>query len=99
MAFAGIDDGLGYQQFTCDTSTGLTLTSPTVLGTPAYFLIKPEAQAVRWRDDGVAPTATVGQPLAAGEAFKYDSKNIAKLRFISQTAGGIINATAYGKLP
>lgn len=99
MAFSGIDDSLGYQQFACDTSTGLTLTAAVVKGTPAYFLIKPEAQAVRWRDDGTAPTATIGQPLAVGETLRYDAKNASQLRFIAQTAGGIINATAYGKLP
>lgn len=99
MAFAGIDNSLGYQQFTCETATGLNLSSSVVKGTPAYYLIKPEVQSVRWRDDGTNPTATVGNPLAVGETLRYDAKNASNLRLIAQTSGAIVNVSAYGKLP
>lgn len=36
---------------------------------------------VRWRDDGTAPTASVGVPLNAGEELDYDG-NQAVIQFI-----------------
>jgi hypothetical protein len=93
MSFGGTDDSLGYQQFTVVASTGVTMPANV---TPNYWIFVAEAQAVRWRDDGVAPTATVGMTLAVGVPLRYDSKNINKLRFIEATSGGIVNATAYG---
>lgn len=96
MSFAGIDDSLGYQQITVTAVSSIVQRANV---TAAYYIIKVEAQAVRWRDDGTDPTTTVGMPLAVGETLKYDSKSINNLRFIAQTAGGIINVTAYGKNP
>ena len=52
---------LGYQQIT-------SLTASTALTVPAgatLAVIVPESQSVRWRDDGVAPTASVGMPLTS----------------------------------
>jgi len=89
---------MGYTQQTVDTSTALTV--PTVDPTtgskmqPTLALIVCEAQAVRWRDDGAAPSSTVGMPLAVGVPLPYDG-DLTKIRFISQTAGGIINVSYY----
>ncbi len=90
---------LGYQQIsTLSSSTGLTV--PTIdpstgLAAKANFaLITPEAQAVRWRDDGAAPTATVGMPLAAGVTLQYDG-DLTKIRFIEQTGGAKLNISYY----
>lgn len=60
------------------------------------LLISCEAQAVRWRDDGTAPTAAVGMPLAVGveRMFPARAKN---LQFISVVAGAILNVTVYGQ--
>lgn len=95
---------LGYGQFAAgaiDTSTLLsTITVGGVAGIPAgtsLVLIVPEAQAVRWRDDGTAPTAAVGQPLAAGAELRYTANGLANLRFISAVAGAILNCTFYGQ--
>jgi hypothetical protein len=82
---------LGYTQITCATSTGLTIPAGTSL-----ILIQPQTQAVRWRDDGGAPTATVGYPLAAGSELRYTAKGMAALRFIEQTASALLNVTFYG---
>jgi hypothetical protein len=57
-------------------------------------LITSEAAAVRWRDDGVAPTASVGMPLAAGVTLQYDG-DISRVRFIQQTAGAKLNISYY----
>jgi hypothetical protein len=93
-----ITSTMGYQQITSlSSSTALTVPVQTQLGlaaTPAIALITPETQAVRWRDDGVAPTATVGMPLAAGVTLQYDG-DISRIRFIEQTAGAKLNVTYY----
>lgn len=89
---------LGYQQITSlSSSTGLTLpaTDPNGLNcTPAFALIIAETQGVRWRDDGVAPTTTVGMPLAVGIPLQYDG-DLSKIRFIEQTAGAKLNISYY----
>ena len=89
---------LGYQQITALTaSTGLTVPIMDVNGLscrPAIAIITPETQAVRWRDDGVAPTASVGMPLAAGVSLQYDG-DITQIRFIEQSASAKLNVTYY----
>lgn len=62
-------------------------------------VITPETQAVRYRDDKsagapVAPTATVGMPLAVGQTFEY-SGTISALLFIEQTASAKVNLVFY----
>lgn len=84
---------LGYQQITALSSAqGLAVPAGTKL-----ILIQPEAQAVRWRDDGTAPTATVGYPLAVGSELRYTCTpdGQAALKFIEQTASAKLNVTYY----
>jgi hypothetical protein len=81
---------LGYQQIT-------TLSAATALTVPAeatMALIIPETQAVRWRDDGVDPTASVGMPVNVGESLNYDG-DLRHIRFIEQTASAKINVSYY----
>lgn len=93
---------LGYAQSgAVDASTlvsSLSFAGTAGIPTGTSFLtIKCETQAVRWRDDGTAPTAAVGYPLSVGSELVYDCGNMAALRFISQVAGAIINVVAYGQ--
>ena len=88
---------LGYAQIT-DLSTAKNL--PNV-GDPAAIppgatlaIIIPEAQAVRWRDDGTAPTSSVGMTLAVGVPFEY-SGTLSAIEFIQATSGAILNVTYY----
>ena len=81
---------LGYQQITSlSASTGLTVPAGASLA-----LIVPEPQTVRWRDDGVAPTASVGMPVAAGASLSYDG-DLNKIRFIQATASAVLNISYY----
>jgi len=57
-------------------------------------LIVAEVAGVRWRDDGTAPTASVGMPLAVGVPLQYDG-DLTKIQFIQQSAGSIINVSYY----
>ena len=79
---------LGYNQITSlSTAVGLG----TVPTGAVIALISAEAQGVRWRDDGTAPTATVGMPMAAGQEFQYTVVDFTKIKFIQQISGAILN--------
>jgi hypothetical protein len=58
-------------------------------------LIQAESQDLRWRDDGTAPTATVGMTLKVNTVLEYDG-DLEKIQFIQAAAGGIVNASVYG---
>lgn len=90
---------LGYQQIT-SLSSAQSLTVPSVDPVtglnvmPTIALITPETNGVRWRDDGTAPTASVGMPLAAGVTLQYDG-DLHKIKFIEQTASAKLNISYY----
>lgn len=89
----------GYQQVDASgTVAAFALTipvspsnSPTA---PTYVIIQAEAQALRWRDDGVAPTTTVGMTIPAGGELRYDG-DLKKIRLINAVAGAIANISYY----
>ena len=89
---------LGYQQITSMSSAGgLTVPALDKNGNkqqPTFALIVCEGQAVRWRDDGTAPTASVGMPLAVGVPLQYDG-DLNKIQFIEQTGGAKLNISYY----
>lgn len=98
------DRPLGYSNFAAgvvDVATpmsALTFGSAAGAGIPAgtqTLRLTPNTQAIRWRDDGVAPTAAVGYPLAAGVELVYTG-NPNSLQVISQIAGAKIDVVAYG---
>lgn len=81
---------LGYQQITSlSAAEGLTVPSGATVA-----IIAAEAQAVRYRDDGVAPTASVGMPVAVGGTLEY-SGTLSAMQIIQQTSGGIVNVSYY----
>lgn len=89
-AAAGGQVAKGYQQIT-------SLSSATALTVPAgstSATIVAETQDVRWRDDGVNPTATVGMLLPKGTQLQY-SGNLAALKFIETTASAALNVSYY----
>jgi hypothetical protein len=87
---------LGYQQVTVlSTAVGLTIPSNNAgNGDPTYVVIQAEAQAVRWRDDGAAPTASVGMTIPAGGELRYDG-NLAAIQFIEAAASAKLNVSYY----
>ena len=98
MGFKAITSLLGYQQLTSlSSSTGLTVPQKDLnglAGSATFAVIRCETQAVRYRDDGTAPTASVGMPLAVGDVLEYDG-DLNKIRFIEQAASAKINILYY----
>lgn len=81
---------LGYEQ-------NVTLTTAKSLKPPKdtrVAIIQAVTQSVRWRDDGTAPTATVGMQLAAGRDMLYVG-DFTKLQFIEETATAELNVSYY----
>jgi len=81
---------LGYQQITALTAS----TALTVPRGAQGAIITAETQGVRWRDDGTAPTAAVGMPLASGASFEYGG-DLSKIRFIEQAASAKLNVAFF----
>lgn len=81
----------GYQSVTANSSVAVTVSGT---GTADQCLIRVEGSAVRWRDDGTAPTASVGVPLAVGEVLSYNGEP-GLLKIISQGSTATINISYY----
>ena len=97
MNLKAVTTCFGYEQITVNTAKGLTVPSRTPNGLnekPVFALIVAEGAAVRWRDDGTDPTASIGMPLAVGVPLQYDG-DLNKIKFIQQAANGIINVSYY----
>lgn len=81
---------LGYQQITSlAAAAGLTVPPGAT-----YAVISPGAQAVRWRDDGTNPTATVGMPIPVNGVFTY-AGDLTAIKFIEQAASAQLNISYY----
>jgi hypothetical protein len=90
---------LGYQQVgAAGTVAAFPLTIPDPASnevSPAtYVIIQAEAQALRWRDDGVLPTTAVGMTIPAGGELRYDG-DLKSIRLINGAAGAIANISYY----
>ena len=98
MNIKGVTSCLGYQQITSlSEATGLTVPAVDRFGNkvmPTMALIICETQNVRWRDDGTAPTASVGMPLTVGTALQYDG-DLNRIQFIEQTGSAKLNISYY----
>lgn len=81
---------LGYEQITgLSAAKGLTVAAGATMAK-----IVCETQAIRWRDDGTAPTASAGMPLAIGVELDYDG-DLQNIQFIEQTASAKVNVSYY----
>ena len=98
MNLKAVTTCMGYQQITSlSSATNLTIpqTTPNGLNAkPVFALIVAEGQAVRWRDDGTLPSASVGMPLAVGIPLQYDG-DLTNIKFIEQVGGAKLNISYY----
>lgn len=81
---------LGYFQFTVATASHL----PSIPASAREAFVVCTTQTVNWRDDGVAPTASVGMPLPPLQAFPYTG-DLAAIQFIQTTATASCNVSYY----
>lgn len=86
MPVKEVTTNCGFQQIAVLT-TAQALTVPP--GARAA-IIHADAQVIRWRADGVAPTATVGMRLTLGNTLYYDGE-FSKLLMIEEAAGAKAN--------
>jgi hypothetical protein len=98
MNLKAVTTCMGYQQITTlSSATNLTVPQRTPNGLnaqPVFALIVAEGQAVRWRDDGTSPSASVGMPLAVGIPLQYDG-DLTNIKFIEQVGGAKLNISYY----
>ncbi|NPT59089.1 hypothetical protein [Paraburkholderia elongata] len=81
---------LGFQQITTlSTAQSLTVPAGALLA-----VIQASTQAISWRDDGIAPTATVGMSIATGNELQYNG-NLSAIQLIQVTSGAIANISYY----
>lgn len=92
-ALDNLDPAGAYQQLTVST----TSTALTVPAGARIALITLEAtNGARWRDDGTAPTAAIGMPIAGGAGPVLFQGNLSALRFIrSGAADAVLNVSYY----
>lgn len=83
----------GFEQI-AGAAASTALTVPT--GSTKAF-ISVEDQEIRWRDDGVAPTATVGMLQKVGVERLYEGgvAGLAAFRLIELVASAEVNITYY----
>lgn len=85
---------LGYVQLT-SLSTATSFSSTQIPAYSSFVMLQANTQNIRWRDDGTAPTASVGMVLVAGAAPLIYSGSIAALQFIYVTSGATLEASFY----
>ena len=90
MAVKEVTKNVGFPQIASLT----TAQSLTVPSEARAALIHADTQAIRWRDDGIAPTATVGMRLVVGSELYYDGE-FSRLQMIAETAGAKANVSYY----
>ncbi len=81
----------GYQQVT-GLSSAKSLTVPAGATRAAVVAT---GQPVRWRQDGTAPTASIGMYIAVGVERVFEG-SLSKLQFIETTASAVLNVQYYG---
>ena len=64
---------------------------PSIPADATKATVKVGAQPVRWRSDGVAPTAAIGMPAAVGDTLYFYGAEIAAVWFIQTAATAILD--------
>ena len=83
---------LGFQQLDATAlSAAVGLTVPPGAN---YALLIAETAGVRWRDDGTAPTSSVGMLIAQDATLEY-SGNLSMIKFIAASGSPLLNVSYY----
>lgn len=96
VRMAGQYTALGYCQLTSlAVATGLATCSGGIPVGSTFVEICNGAVALAYRDDGTAPTAGVGMPIAAGVCFQYAGFPLSAISVIQTAANGVLNVSFY----
>jgi hypothetical protein len=85
---------LGYCQLSVTTSVSISTCSGGVPSGAAIAYVTTEGNAIRYRDDGTAPTTSVGVPVAVGAQLIY-SGNVAALQIVAQAGTAVVDIGFY----
>ncbi len=85
---------LGYCQLSVTTAVLVSTCSGGIPAGATFASITPETGSLRFRDDGTAPSATVGYPLTTGQQLMY-SGLLPSLQIVSQSGTAIVNLWFY----
>src|SRR5579872_4580230 len=87
---------LGYCQLTSITAaTGLSSCSGGIPSGATWVELCITGAGASYRDDGTAPTASIGMLVASGVCFPYSVRPLSAIQFIQQTSGTVIGASFY----
>lgn len=92
VSIKAFEKPLGYEQILT-----ATLAVATQLNKPAYTkvaYVQVEGGQVRYRDDGVNPTAAIGMLLVDGAVLEY-SGDLSTLKFITESGTPKLNVSYY----
>jgi len=81
---------VGYEQHVSFSGAAV----PLKIKDSSYLLLQATGTAVRWRDDGTAPTATVGMQLDANQDFWYTGDPKA-IKAIGIDGSSVLNVSGY----
>lgn len=84
---------LGYQQLSVTSASAVNLTVPNASRIAEICL---EANQMRYRDDGTAPTTSAGMPVTASQTpcFQY-SGNLVAIQFIAVITASTLDVSYY----
>jgi len=83
---------LGYQQM---TSLATATPLPSIPSNAIYAVVLCTGQMVNWRDDGTAPTASIGMPLNTNTQIVFAEKPLSVVQIIQATASATCNVSYY----
>lgn len=79
---------------TLATATKIVLPTPVPGMSPGFAIVQVQGGNIRWKDDGVAPTATVGLTLVQGQELDYIG-DATMLQMISSSGTPIVDVCVY----
>ena len=87
---------LGYVQYSLTTAATLgTIAGGSIPTGAVYAYVTTEVNAFRYRDDGVAPTASVGFPVVIGSVLVLQETNLASVQLVSQSGTATLDVGFY----
>jgi len=92
MSIQGVEVGKTCRMFGQITSLSSAVKCPSPSGSTVIF--QPESQSIRWRPDGIDPTASVGFLLTAGNTYLFTG-DLSQLRFIEVAGGASLNIAVF----